>query len=235
MRRLLPSLPLVLCLALCLTWCLTFMAAAARAAETSPATGNGAAQRLEAGEQALPGHSAWPLGQRQENGFRVDISADPETPGGFRLEIAPDRKTGPTPGQKPGPAAALRLCLGVTSAARLDLYKTRAVEFRIKASRPVPGILALTSSNTQNRSARDRAFGSFGIGTEWKTLRLPYGTLAPMPGWDEEAKRLGLTPGDHVLRPDSVEDFCLGAEVGRLPQDDSAPLVIRIDGLRFVR
>lgn len=228
MRRLLPSLPLALCLVLCL-------AAAAPAAETSPATGDGPALRLQAGEQALPGNAIWPLGQRQENGLHISVGADPETPGGFRLEITPAHKTGPAPGQKPAQAAALRLCLGLTSAQRLDLYKTRAVEFRIRASRPVAGILTLTSSNTQNRSARDRAFGSFGIGTEWKTLRLPYGTLAPMPGWEEEARRLGLSPGDQVLRPDSVEDFCLGAEAGRLPQGDATTLVIRIDGLRFVR
>ncbi|HWR03210.1 MAG TPA: hypothetical protein VN419_04240 [Humidesulfovibrio sp.] len=228
MRRLLPFqvLALVLCLA---------ASALALAAEAAPAIGAETALRLQPGEQALPGQSAWSPGQRQESGFRISVGADPETPGGFRLEITPDHKIGPAPGQKPAQPNGLRLCLGLTSAARLDLYKTRAVEFRIKASRPVAGILALTSSNTQNRNARDRAFGSFGIGTEWKPLRLPYGTLAPMPGWDEEAKRLGLSPGDHVLRPDSIEDFCLGVEAGRLPQGDAAPLVIRIDGLRFVR
>jgi len=212
----------------CVFLCLC-LAAPAAAAGPEPAS-LGTALRLESGEQAAPGQAAWPLGTRQQNGARVDVAADPDTPGGFRVGISP------APGQKPVHSTALRTCLGLTSAVRLDLYKTRAVEFRIKASRPVAGLLALTSSNTQDRNARDRAFGSFAIGTEWKTLRLPYGTLAPMPGWAEEARRLGLAPGDNVLRPDSVEDFCLGVEAGRLPEDTARePLVIQIDGLRFVR
>ncbi len=218
MRRLLCLVLLCLCLA----------APAAAASPEAPSPKN--ALRLEPGEQAAPGQAAWPLGTRQQNGARVDVSADPDTPGGFRVGITP------APGQKTAQSTALRTCLGLTSAVRLDLYKTRAVEFRIKASRPVAGILALTSSNTQNRNARDRAFGSFTIGTGWKTLRLPYGTLAPMPGWTEEARRLGLAPGDNVLRPDSIEDFCLGVEAGRLPEDSAQePLVIQIDGPRFVR
>ena len=37
-------------------------------------------------------------------------------------------------------------------------------------------------------------------------------------GTDLEALRQGYTPGDLVLRPASVEDICIGAEAGRLPE-----------------
>jgi len=199
-----------------------------------------AAQRIQPGEQVSPGDAAWPLGERLEHGARVTVHADSDTrnkadnasdPAApcFRVDIAP------LPGPKPSPAGP-RACLGLASASRLDLYKTRAVEFRIKASTPVAGILVLTSSNTQDHASRDRAFGSFVIGTQWKTLRLPYGALAQLPGWAEESRRLGLHPGDHVLRPDSVEDLCIGVEAGRLPPDGpGGPVTLWIDSLRFVR
>ena len=191
--------------------------------------------QVQPGDGFRPGHAAWPLGQRVEHGARVTVGsaeANSEAPApppaqAFRVDITP------LPGQKPAPAAP-RTCLGLASAARLDLYKTRAVEFRIKASAPVAGIVVVTSSNTQNRAARDRFFGSFVIGTQWKTLRLPYGALAALPGWDAQARALGLSPGDHVLRPDSVEDLCIGVEAARLPEEGQG-VRLWIDSLRFVR
>lgn len=187
--------------------------------------------RVHAGDQATPADGSWPLGVRQEPSLRIDVRAHPEIPGGFLVEITPLQGTkGAAAVPKPGPA---RLCAGLASAARRDLYKTRAVELRIRASRPAPGILVMTSSNTQDRASRDRVFGLFVIGGQWKNLRLPYGTLAPMPGWAEDSRRLGLAPGDNVFRPDSVEDFCLGVEADRL--QEGGPLSLEIDALRFVR
>ena len=195
--------------------------------------------RVQPGDAFRPGHAAWPLGQRVEHGARVSIAAEtidetatadtaePTPAQSFRIDIAP------LPGQGPAPAAP-RACLGLASAARLDLYKTRAVEFRIRALVPAAGIVVVTSSNTQNRAARDRFFGSFVIGTQWKTLRLPYGALAPLPGWDAQARAQGLSPGDHVLRPDSVEDLCIGVEAARLPESGQG-VSLWIDSLRFVR
>lgn len=211
--------------------------------------------RVQPGDGFRPGHAAWPLGMRVEHGARVTVgsaetfanaanaaTATDETgttpatgeasaAQAFRVDITP--LPGPLPGKKPTPAAP-RACLGLASAARLDLYKTRAVEFRIRASAPVAGIVVATSSNTQNRAARDRFFGSFVIGTQWKTLCLPYGALAPLPGWDDQARALGLSPGDHVLRPDSVEDLCIGVEAARLPEEGQG-VRLWIDSLRFVR
>ncbi|MHC1753513.1 hypothetical protein [Humidesulfovibrio sp.] len=191
--------------------------------------------RVQPGDEFRPGHAAWPLGQRVEHGARVSIAADaatadtaePTPAQSFRIDIAP------LPGQGPAPAAP-RACLGLASAARHDLYKTRAVEFRIRALVPAAGIVVVTSSNTQNRAARDRFFGSFVIGTQWKTLRLPYGALAPLPGWDAQARAQGFSPGDHVLRPDSVEDLCIGVEAARLPESGQG-VRLWIDSLRFVR
>lgn len=216
-------------LALC---ALTILLCLPGAAQAAPP----AAQRMQPGEQVCPGDAAWPLGERLEHGARVTVSSsdnatDSATPG-FRVEIVP------RPGQQS--VSGPRACLGLASASRLDLYKTRAVEFRIKASAPVAGILVITSSNTQDRASRDRCFGSFVIGTAWKTLRLPYGSLAQLPGWAEESRRLGLRPGDNVLRPDSVEDLCIGVEALRLPPGNAGgnpaePVTLWIDSLRFVR
>lgn len=183
------------------------------------------------GEQATPGDSAWPLGPGAQAGIPLVVEADSAQPdpGGqpsFRVEIRPGG------GAVKTDTAALRTCLGLTSSVRRNLYRTRALEFNIKASRPVQAIVTLSSTNTENPKARDRHFGSFTVGAAWKTLRLPYGSLAPLPGWPEEARRLGFEPGDLVLRPDSVEDICIGAEAGRL---DAQPLTLWIGGLRFAR
>lgn len=222
----------------CALLCLCLAAPAAAQQQGRAAAEQGTPLRAQPGEQAAPGDPSWPLGAGAQAGARVTVDADKGTPGGFRVDIAPitfGAPGTPLPGQKestPRTAAGPRVCAGLFSTVRRDLYKTRAVEFRIRASQPVAGILVLTSSNTQDRSARDRFFGSFGIGPEWKSLRLPYGALAPLPGWAADAPGQGFRPGDGVLRPDSVEDLCIGVEAGRLPQ---APVVLEIDGLRFVR
>ncbi len=196
------------------------------------------------GDQALPGDPGWPLSRGTQSGVLVRVerdeiqrAADPDADDGlpgFRVELAPApvpaaAKPAARPDAKP---ADLRACAGLASPVRRNLYKTRALEFRIKASRPLQGLVALSSTNTENPKARDRHFGTFTIGTQWKTLRLPYGSLAPLPGWAEEARRLGFEPGDLVLRPDSVEDICIGAEAGRL---DGQPVTLWIGGVRFVR
>jgi len=176
-------------------------------------------------ERQSPGDPGWPLGARVENGVNVTVSAapDPDRPGGtlFRVTVWP----------KPGaPAPAMRACAGLTSAIRRNLHKTRAVMLEIHASKPVAGLIVMTSSDTERPDRRDRSFGSFVIGTGWKTLRLVYGDLSPLPGWAAEAARQGHEPGDLVLRPDSTEDICIGAEAGRLPAG-GATLFIR--ALRF--
>ncbi|SNS02040.1 hypothetical protein SAMN04488503_2384 [Humidesulfovibrio mexicanus] len=215
MRRLPAALLVCLCLA----------AQPALASETYPAPDAGL--RLPDGARVLPGDPVWPLGERAAPHALCRIEAAGAE--GFRLNIMPRQGATPAP-------SAPRACLGLASSRRLDLYKTRAVEFRVRASRPVAGILMVTSSNTQDRLSRDRFFGSFGIGTRWKTLRLTYGALAPLPGWDAFAARSGLHPGDHVLRPDSVEELCIGVEAGRLdPEGGGQGAQVEIDGLRFVR
>lgn len=215
MRRLPAALLVCLCLA----------AQPAFASETYPTPDAGL--RLPDGARVLPGDPAWPLGERAAPHALCRIEAAGAE--GFRLSISPGRGATPDP-------SAPRACLGLTSSRRLDLYKTRAVEFRIRASRPVAGILVVTSSNTQDRLSRDRFFGSFGIGTGWKTLRLSYGALAPLPGWEALAARSGLHPGDRVLRPDSVEELCIGVEAERLtPENGGQGAEVEIDGLRFVR
>jgi len=203
----------IICALICL-------AAAPALAEPLPAL------RAAPNELASPGDPTWPLGPQNGGATGVVLHADdavrtPEGLQSFRAELPGDAKPGPP-----------RACLGLASATRRDLYKTRAVEFTIKASRPVAGLVIITSSNTENPKARDRFFGAFGIGTQWKTLRLPFGSLAPLPGWPEEAARQGFAPGDLVLRPDSVEDICIGAEAGRI---GAQGVSLWVGGVRFVR
>jgi len=186
------------------------------------------ALRAAEGDLVTPGDPTWPLGRQNAGGASLNIAVDEaqRTPDGlpsFRAELAP------APGAKPPP---LRACIGPKSAIRRNLYKTRAVEFRIRATKPVAGLLVITSANTERPNARDRFFGSFVVGEQWKTLRLPYGTLSALPGWPAEATRLGFEPGDLVLRPDSVEDLCIGAEAGRLPEGG---VTLFIGSIRFVR
>lgn len=236
-------LPAALLVCLCLAAEPALSADSALPADPAPATTLPAdrALRLQPGEDIRPGHAAWPLGERLEHGWRVTVSSadDPAHPAasGFRIEIVPrhgPQGAAPSKGAAPAQSAAdPRACIGLASAGRLDLYLTRAAEFRIKASTPVAGMLMVTSANTQDSAARDRFFGSFGIGAQWKTLRLSYGALAPLPGWEALAARQGLRPGDGVLRPDSVEALCLGVEAGRLPPGQ--PVTLWIDSLRFAR
>ena len=51
---------------------------------------------------------------------------------------------------------------------------------------------------------------------------------------EAQARAQGLTPGDHVLRPDSVEDLCIGVVGARLPEGGQG-VSLWIDSLRFVR
>jgi hypothetical protein len=210
--------PLLLALALLLT------AVCPAQADPLPAL------RAAPDERQSPGAPGWPLGSRVENGVEVSVSAEPlqndaqpdgQAATGFRIVLRP------RPGAK---ASGLRACAGLASTIRRNLHKTRAIVLEIRAERPVAGLATITSANTERPGARDRHFGSFVIGTGWKTLRLTYGDLTPLPGWPQEAARLGFEPGDLVLRPDSVEAICIGAEAGRLPPEG---VVLHIRDLRF--
>lgn len=211
MRRLLPLLLLML-----------LPLAAPAGAEPPPTL------RAAPDEAVLPGDAAWPLGTRMEAGATVAVSAISASPecappeaAAFRLALTPK------PGAKP---PVPRACVGLTSRVRRNLHKTRALVLRIRADRPLAGFATISSANTERPRARDRHFGSFVIGPQWKTLRLAYGNLAPLPGWPAEAQRQGFAPGDLVLRPDNVEEICIGAEAGRIPPEGA---VIEIEGLRF--
>ena len=162
-------------------------------------------------EAVVPGDPAWPLTRQGSGPLRFAVSADPQA--------AP-------PGSPPDAGGAFRIdfdlaaatpdawaCIG--TGVRRSHYKSRGIEFAVKASRPVAGIILVTTSNPDNRQAQDRFFGTFHVGAGWKVLRLPFRSLAPHPAWPEEARRAGLTPGDQVLRPDSVEDIRIGLDAGR--------------------
>lgn len=180
--------------------------------------------------QQTPGDTSWPLGPRGEHGVALTITATPDADavGGraFRIELPPRAS------DRGGSDAPMRACAGLASALRRNLHETRALTLEIRADKPLAGIVVMTSSDTERPERRDRSFGSFVITPRWRTLRLVYGDLSPLPGWPAEAKRLGFSPGDLVLRPDSTEDICVGAEVGKIPATGA---IIEIRNLRFTR
>lgn len=200
MRRLL-LLPLF-CLPL---FCLltTVVYAPALASDLAPLAAQDAA--------VVPGDPAWPLA-RQDAGplaFRVSLDAQAAPPGldavnaagAFRIDF--------------NLAAAAEGCACIGTSTRRSHYKSRGIEFAVRASRPVAGIILITTSNLDDRKSQDRFFGTFHVGTQWKVLRLPFRHFAADPSWPGEARRAGLTPGDQVLRPDSVEAIRIGVDARR--------------------
>ena len=179
------------------------------------------ALRAAPNEPQRPGDAGWEPGARVEHGVNVDVAAAPDPAPDPTLSNAPEFRVTLRPQHESAAdnRTAPRACAGLTSTLRRNLHKTRAIALEIRASRPVSGLVTITSANTERPGQRDKHFGSFVIGTDWKALRLVYGDLAPLPGWPAEAARQGFVPGDLVLRPDSVEDICIGAEAGRLPEE----------------
>jgi len=191
---------------LCLLGLLAVLSIPALAAELAP---------LSAQDEAVvPGDPAWPLARNSSGPLRFTVALDAQA-GPPGVEAAPS-----------GPAGAFRIdfdlgqavpgaCACVGSSEHRNHYRSRGIEFAVRASRPLAGIIRITTSNTENRKAQDRFFGAFHVGTQWKVLRLPFRSLAVESSWPAEAARLGLTPGDLVLRPDSMEDIRIGVDAGR--------------------
>jgi hypothetical protein len=109
---------------------------------------------------------------------------------------------------------------------RRDLSGARGLEFSLRADRAVIGRLTVESSNAETHASFDRFFGSFMAGAEWKTLRIPFRTMAPDPTWAVQ------TASDRVLRPDSVEEIRICVEADRL---DSGTGTLWLGDIRFFR
>jgi hypothetical protein len=160
----------------------------------------------------VPGDPAWPL-TRQDSGplvFEVSLDARAAPPGldatqdaagAFRIDF--------------NLAAAVEDCACIGTSARRSHYRSRGIEFAVRASRPLAAIIFITTSNPDGRTSQDRFFGTFDVGRQWKVLRLPFRHLAADPAWPALARRSGLTPGDLVLRPDSVEAVRIGVDARR--------------------
>jgi len=229
-QLLLPFFLLTLC-SVALPWLLPpglhapALAAAARESDLAPVAAHNAA--------VVPGDPAWPLA-RQDSGplaftVSLDAQAAPPVPA-----MSPD--------QAQGGAGAFRIdftlaaqvdaCACIGTSVRQSHYRSRGIEFAVRASRPVAAIITLTTSSPDDRRSQDRFFGVFHVGTQWKVLHLPFRHLAADPAWPAEARRAGLNPGDLVLRPDSVEALRIGVD-GRRTEPGAGTLWV--GAVRFFR
>jgi len=177
----------------------------------------------------LPGDPAWPLSRQKSGPLAYEISLDPQAappgtaagpagPGAFRIDY--------------DLAAKAEDCACIGTTVRLSHYRSRGIEFAVRASRPVAGVIYITTSSTDDRNSRDRFFGTFHVGEGWKVLRLRFSSLAADPSWPAEAARSGYTPGDVVLRPDSVEAIRIGMDARRTEPGRG---VLWVGGVRFFR
>jgi len=164
----------------------------------------------------VPGDPDWPLTRRDSGplAYTVSLDAQAAPPPAFP-EAAPDSGGAFRIDFDLAAAAEQLACIG--TGARRSHYRSRGIQFAVRASRPVAGIILITTSNPDDRKAQDRFFGTFHVGMQWKVLRLSFRSLAALPSWPAEARRAGLTPGDQVLRPDSVEAIQIGLDGRRTP------------------
>jgi len=177
----------------------------------------------------LPGDPAWPLTRQDSGALRFAVSLDPQavppdaasdlaSPGAFRIDF--------------NLSAAVEDCACIGTSVRQSHYRSRGIEFAVRASRPLAGVIFLTTSNPDDRKSQDRFFGTFVVGTQWKVLRLAFRSLAAWPSWPAEARRAGLKPGDLVLRPDSMEAIRIGVDARRTEPGQGA---LWVGGVRFFR
>jgi hypothetical protein len=177
----------------------------------------------------LPGDPDWPLARQTVGPLVYAVSIDsqavppgaasgPAGPGAFRIEYDLKDK------------AEDCACIGTT--VRLSHYRSRGIEFAVRASPPVAAVIYITTSSTDDRNSRDRFFGTFHAGEEWKVMRLRFSSFAADPAWPAEALRTGFTPGDLVLRPDSVESIRIGMDARRTAPGKG---VLWVGGVRFFR
>ncbi len=207
MRRLL-LLPL---LSVTITWLLS---AASFAPALAPALASDLAPLAAHDAAVVPGDPDWPLTRQDSGPLVFAVSLDPQaappgldagqdaalsSAGAFRIDFS---LAAPTEDYA---------CIGTST--RRSHYRSRGIEFAVRASRPVAAILLITTSNTDNRASQDRFFGTFDVGTQWKVLRLPFRSLAALPS--AGARNPGQAPGDRVLRPDSVEAIRIGLDARR--------------------
>lgn len=213
---------LVLCLST-LALCEVALAAMPQPSDLAPVVAQDAA--------VLPGDPAWPLRGQDSGPLRFAVSVD--------AQAAP-----PVPDAGPAPAAqgAFRIdfdlaqpledCACVGTSFRQSHYRSRGIEFAVRASRPLAGVIFITTSNPDDRKAQDRFFGTFVVGTQWKVLRLAFRSMAAWPAWPAEARRAGLKPGDLVLRPDSVEAIRIGLDARRTGPGQGS---LWVGAIRFFR
>lgn len=233
----------VICLALGLASSAAAVVAGGASAEGAPASAVLPAQGLIPVDTELapvvPGDAGWQLGVVRpgqhgpaSTSVHVDqqVRSEADAPT-FRLDYAL-------------PQQGAALFAGVESRQRRNLHKARGISFCVRASQPVAGLILVSTANPDNPQAVDTFFGSFGIGTGWKTLRIPFRHMAvagaglqitgsQITGSQTTGSQpTGLVRGDAVLRPDSVVAIRIGLDGQRAP---SGPGSLWVGDITFFR
>lgn len=238
----------VICLALGLASSATAVVAGGASAEGGPASAVLPAQGLIPVDTELapvvPGDAGWGLGvvgpgvvgpgPHGHAGMSVQVDQQVRSEAGaptFRLDYAL-------------PQQGAALFAGVESRQRRNLHKARGISFCVRASQPVAGLILVSTANPDNPQAVDTFFGSFGIGTGWKTLHIPFRHMAvagaglqitgsQITGSQATGSQpTGLVRGDAVLRPDSVVAIRIGLDGQRAP---SGPGSLWVGDITFFR
>ena len=119
----------------------------------------------------------------------------------------------------------------LTSGKKRDLYFYSGTEFYVKSTTLLTGRFSILTSTPDDPNIIDAWTGNFEIDTEWKKVRIPFGSLMIGRKWiKKKAAKYGARYGDQILRLDRVERLAIG-----IAGWDNPPVKgkIWIDNIRF--
>ncbi|MEW6740630.1 MAG: CsgG/HfaB family protein [Nitrospirota bacterium] len=114
-----------------------------------------------------------------------------------------------------------------------DLSLFSGIEFYIKADMPLTGIVRLLVSEKEDPNVIDAWVSTFEIGTDWKSVKIPFEQLTIGRGWIKGgATRFGAKPGKQILDISRIESVSIGVHINTSPPVKGT---LWIDKIRFYR